>query len=97
MVDYVDIRETYFVAGDFDQRKRYIKTRTGTTGTLAVCSGVTWTLGDYGTTDGEPYQNWKWSLGARGSLTFTQPGSGDDPPGNPAPTPSPLRVTSCMI
>ena len=89
MVDYVDITETYMVAGDFDSRKRYARKKSG--GALAVCSGVTWTTG-WGTSNpgNGPFQPFKWSMGARGSATFSL-GVWI------APDPSPLAITDITI
>lgn len=87
-VGNVDITETYLVAGDYDSRKRYLKK--GSTNTLAIASGVTWTRGERGSIDGSVAVAWRWSLGSRGSATF-EPGSLD------APAPSPLLVTDCTL
>jgi hypothetical protein len=90
MVDYVDMTETYMAAGDFDSRKRYLKQRTGVTGSLAIVSGVTWTIGNFGDNEGQPFVLWKWSQASRGSLTFS---FGANIPADPTP----LRVTDCTI
>lgn len=69
MVDYVDMAETYLVAGDFDSRKRYLRIKSGAT--LAVCSGITWEASASPSTNlGQPWCGWRWSLGARGSESF---------------------------
>lgn len=88
MVDYVDIAETYLVAGDFDSRKRYARKKAG--GPLAVCSGVTWTTGTGSDVSGHPFQPFQWNMGARGSAAF---GFGI----YVAPTPSPLAITDIVI
>lgn len=92
MADFVDIRETYMVAGDYDSRKRYIRARTGGSNPLAVCSGVTWAIGPARPTGSEegPYRTWKWELAGRLALSF-QKGT------RIAPDPAPQRVTDCMI
>lgn len=89
MVDYVDIRETFLVAGDYDSRKRYLR-KSASGNSIAVCSGVTWRIGDGGVSDGESALAWRWSLGSRGSAVFK-------PWNLKAPTPSPLRITDCKI
>jgi len=92
MVDFVDIREDYIVAGDYDSRKRYIRDRAGGSNPLAVCSGVTWSIGPArptGSSNG-PYRTWKWELSGRLALSF-QMGS------RVAPDPDPQRITNCMI
>ena len=90
MTDYVDITENYLVAGDYDSRKRYIQHRVGGSNPLAVCSGVTWSLGGGDSYNGEPMRAWRWQLGSRGNVRF-EPGQlrADDP--------APQRVTDCMI
>jgi hypothetical protein len=91
MANYVDIAETYFAAGDFDGRKRYLRTRNGG-GSLAVCSGVTWRLGDARPNGSElgPYRTWRWRLGSIASLNFSVNAQS-------ASNPTPQRVTSCLI
>lgn len=92
MADFVDIRENYMVAGDYDSRKRYIRARTGGSNPLAVCSGVTWAIGP-GRPNGsssDPYRTWKWELAGRLALSF-QIGVWV------ASDPAPQRVTDCMI
>lgn len=90
MADYVDITETYLIAGDFDSRKRFIRTRTGGANPLAVCSGVTWSIGAGGSLDGTPTRTWYWQVGSRGSIHFTKGGLVASPP-------TPQVVTNCTI
>jgi hypothetical protein len=97
MVDYVDIQENYFVAGDFDSRKRCIRTRNGT-GSLAVASGVTWSISDSPQIYlGTPWIGYRWSLGARGAVNFVSTVIDGDTRTQSVDAPSPLRVTSCII
>lgn len=91
MVDYVDITDDYFVAGDFDSRKRHIMTRTGASNPLAVCSGVTWRVGGGRSQEGQPMRAYRWQLGSRGSASFTV-GALVLPD-----VPAPQRVTDCRI
>lgn len=88
MVDYVDITDTYLVAGDFDSRKRYARKRSG--GALAVCSGVTWTTAPGADVSGNPFHPFKWSMGARGSVEFSIGVY-------VAPAPAPLNITDIVI
>lgn len=90
MVDYVDIRETYLVAGDFDSRRRYVMSRSGADNPLAICSGVTWTLGVGAVVSAHPFQDWSWRIQGRGDATFQRSNVA-------VPTPAPQVVTSCRI
>lgn len=90
MIDYVHITDTYMVAGDYDSRKRYLMQRAGASNPLAVCSGVTWSLGGGDSYDGSPMRAWRWQLGSRGNLRF-EPGQ------LRADEPTPQRVTDCII
>lgn len=97
MADYVDIRENYFVAGDFDSRKRCIRTRNGT-GSLAVASGVTWEVSQNPEAYvGVSWIGYRWSLGSRGSLSYVSTTIDGSTRTQTVPVPSPLLVTSCII
>lgn len=44
MATTLEITPEYFTCGDFDSRKRYL--RFDATGPIAICSGITWEIGN---------------------------------------------------
>lgn len=95
MVDYVDIQETFLVAGDYDSRKRYLRQSAG--GDLVVCSGVTWSIGSGRVHVGQSWMAWRWALGSRESVGVTSVVIDGSTISESVAAPAPANITECTI
>lgn len=95
----LDITTTYFTAGDFDSRKRYL--RKDAAGAFVICSGITWEIGapvihsNSGfTTPAQPFMGWRWKIGTYGSESFVSATLGGVTDSQSVSTPSPITSTA---
>ena len=68
MATVLDITRDYFTCGDFDSRKRFL--RSNASGSIALCSGITWELGTGLTTAGSPWQPYQYNIQGRVNVPF---------------------------
>lgn len=95
----LDITTTYFTAGDFDSRKRYL--RKSATGDFVICSGITWEFGapfihsNSGfDTPAQPWCGWRWKIGTYGAENFATATLGGVTDTQGVTTPSPQTSTA---
>ena len=76
----------YFISGDFDSRKRFL--RSNPAGAIALCSGVTWELGTGNVAAGSPWQPYEYNIQGRVNVTFETYTFGSTTQTASVPTPS---------
>lgn len=73
MATTLEITPEYFVCGDFDSRKRYL--RADAAGPIAICSGITWELGitvvRVASQSNAPWVPWRFDISGFYSVTAT--------------------------